>query len=166
MSRNTAAPPFLCWKKTAKAPCWPNCSGAQSREFATESTVKGLATAITYAKNQMLADGELDQLEVEGCDFPALYRTYCQTMREHQWMDYDDQMVYALRILRRCPDLLARLRARWQYLCVDEAQDTSKIQHVILRLLAGGKRQPVPGGGRGSEYLWIPGGLPSGAHPF
>ena len=110
---------------------------AQSREFATESTVKGLATAITYAKNQMLADGELDQLEVEGCDFPALYRTYCQTMREHQWMDYDDQMVYALRILRRCPDLLARLRARWQYLCVDEAQDTSKIQHVILRLLAG-----------------------------
>lgn len=51
---------------------------AQSREFATESTVKGLATAITYAKNQMLADGELDQLEVEGCDFPALYRTYCQ----------------------------------------------------------------------------------------
>ena len=52
-------------------------------------------------------------------------------------MDYDDQMVYALQILRRCPDLLVRLRSRWRWLCVDEAQDTSKIQHAILRMLAG-----------------------------
>ena len=52
-------------------------------------------------------------------------------------MDYDDQMVYALRILRQYPEILRAVQARYQYFCVDEAQDTSKIQHTIIRLLAG-----------------------------
>ncbi len=52
-------------------------------------------------------------------------------------MDYDDQMIYADRILRRCPEILRSFRQKYPYLCVDEAQDTSKIQHGILRLLTG-----------------------------
>ncbi len=55
-------------------------------------------------------------------------------------MDYDDQMVFALRILRRYPDILAHFQSKYPYLCVDEAQDTSKIQHAILRLLAARSR--------------------------
>ena len=110
---------------------------AQSNEFATESTVKALQTAITYTKNQMLKAEELEQVEVEGVDFPAFYRSYGQALRERQQMDYDDQMVYALRILRQYPDILRAMQARYQYLCVDEAQDTSKIQHTIIQLLAG-----------------------------
>ena len=58
-------------------------------------------------------------------------------MKQQGRMDYDDQMVYALNILMRCPELLSEYRARYRYLCVDEAQDTSKIQHRILKLLAG-----------------------------
>ena len=52
-------------------------------------------------------------------------------------MDFDDQMVYAARILRKYPDILGAFQDRYRYLCVDEAQDTSRIQHTILRLLAG-----------------------------
>ena len=43
-------------------------------------------------------------------------------------------------ILHRFPDLLAYYQTRFPYLCVDEAQDTSKIQHKILRLLAARSR--------------------------
>ena len=50
--------------------------------------------------------------------------------------DYDDQMVYALEILRRHPALLREIQERYQYFCVDEAQDTSKIQHRIVHLLS------------------------------
>ena len=112
---------------------------AQSNEFATESTVKALQTAITYTKNQMLKAEELKQVEVEGVDFPAFYRSYGQALQDRQQMDYDDQMVYALRILRQYPDILQAMQARYQYLCVDEAQDTSKIQHTIIQLLAGAR---------------------------
>ena len=109
----------------------------QSKEFATESTVKSLQTALTYAKNQMLKGEALSAVEVEGVDFAAFFAAYDKALRERQLMDYDDQMVYALRIFRQYPEILRAVQARYQYFCVDEAQDTSKIQHTIIRLLAG-----------------------------
>lgn len=109
-------------------------------EFATESTVKSLRTAITYIKNRQLSRQEVEELQVD--DFPVarIYENYCAALRQRGWMDYDDQMVYAARILRRHGDILAYFQEKYRYLCVDEAQDTSKIQHTILRLLAGKAR--------------------------
>ena len=109
----------------------------QSKEFATESMIKALQTALTYAKNQMLKGEALAAIEVEGVDFVAFFAAYDKALRERQLMDYDDQMVYALRILRQYPAILRDFQARYRYFCVDEAQDTSKIQHTIIRLLAG-----------------------------
>ena len=54
-------------------------------------------------------------------------------------MDYDDQMLYAGNILAKSPETLAYFRKRYPYICVDEAQDTSRIQHAIIRRLAGGR---------------------------
>ena len=42
-------------------------------------------------------------------------------------MDYDDQMIYAKTILENYPDILAHFQDAFPYICVDEAQDTSKI---------------------------------------
>lgn len=110
---------------------------SQTNDFATESIVKNLETAITYAKNQMLKGEELAEVQVEGLEFPVFYQSYCKTLRQRHLMDFDDQMVYALQILRRYPQILQAVQARYRWFCVDEAQDTSKIQHVIIRLLAG-----------------------------
>lgn len=113
----------------------------QFEEFATESDLRGLRTQITYIKNRMLRDDELDDLQLDGgLPVAPLYRAYCKTLRARRLMDFDDQLVYALQILHRCPDILADLRRRFQVLCVDEAQDTSLIQHRIIRLLAGDGR--------------------------
>lgn len=51
-------------------------------------------------------------------------------------MDYDDQMVYAKTILERYPHVLAHFQEAFPYICVDESQDTSRIQHAIINLLA------------------------------
>lgn len=109
-----------------------------TREYATESTIKSIQTAITYVKNQMLRDEELAEVEVDGVEFPALYRAYVQALQQQQKMDYDDQMIYARKILRLCPPVLRHFQQRYRYLCVDEAQDTSKIQHSIISILAQG----------------------------
>lgn len=106
-------------------------------EFPAESTVKTLRTAITYVKNMQLSLEEIESLDRDDLPVSSVYRGYCTALRQRGWMDYDDQMVYAARILRQYPDILAAFQARYPYLCVDEAQDTSKIQHTILRLLAG-----------------------------
>ena len=78
-------------------------------------------------------------------------------------MDFDDQMVFTYRIFRQYPDILAHFQCRWPYLCVDEAQDTSKIQHAILRLLAARTRNIFMVRGRGSEHLRLPGSVAPGA---
>ena len=106
-------------------------------EFASESTIKALRTAITYIKNQQLTVAEIEAIQVDGLPVARIYRDYCAALHRQGWMDYDDQMVYAARILRQYGEILAEFQKRYPYLCVDEAQDTSKIQHTILRLLAG-----------------------------
>ena len=55
-------------------------------------------------------------------------------------MDYDDQMVYAYRLLKSVPWLLQYYQDTYPYICVDESQDTSKIQHEIIALLAAKNR--------------------------
>ena len=109
-------------------------------DYPTEQQIKEARTHITYCKNMMLSEADIHRHTVEGMDFPAVYFEYQDYLRRSRLMDFDDQMVFALRILRREPEILARCRARCRWLCLDEAQDTSKIQHAILALLAGESR--------------------------
>lgn len=107
--------------------------------YPTESDLKNVRTLITYIKNMMLNEEELQKLEEESdIRIAGIYRESCRQMREQKLMDYDDQMLYAYNILRKDPGVLAYFQNRYPYICVDEAQDTSKIQHAIIALLAAG----------------------------
>lgn len=107
--------------------------------YPMESDLKNVRTLITYIKNMMLNEEELQKLEEESdIRIAGIYREYCRQMREQKLMDYDDQMLYAYNILRKDPGVLAYFQNRYPYICVDEAQDTSRIQHAIIALLAAG----------------------------
>ena len=106
-------------------------------EYPTESDLKGIKTYITYIKNRMLKDNEIRDLEKEaGCHLLTIYQEYCKELKSRGVMDYDDQMVYAYKLLKVSPELLQYYQEKYPYICVDEAQDTSKIQHEIIALLA------------------------------
>lgn len=108
--------------------------------YATESDLKGIRSTITYIKNMILTSDEIRQLdEEEDYKVSEIYKAYNDELHARKLMDYDDQMVYAYNILRRSSDTLQHFRDQYSYICVDEAQDTSRIQHEIIRLLAGGK---------------------------
>lgn len=104
--------------------------------FATENDIRNISTAISYVKNMRLQASEIEKMEVDVKKFPEIYREYNAQLRQRGLIDYDDQMVYALKILESCPEILAYFQDLYQYICVDEAQDTSKIQHDIINLLA------------------------------
>lgn len=105
--------------------------------YPTESDLKNVRTMITYIKNMMLNDKEIQKLEEESdIRIRGIYQAYCSQMREKKWMDYDDQMLYAYKMLRMDSRLLEHFQNLYPYICVDEAQDTSKIQHAIIALLA------------------------------
>lgn len=105
--------------------------------YPTESDLKGIKTWITYIKNMMLGEEEIKKLEKEAeCHLLEIYKAYCNELRNRKCMDYDDQMIYAYKLLRSSPELLNYYQNMFPYICVDEAQDTSRIQHEIIALLA------------------------------
>lgn len=105
--------------------------------YATESDLQTVRTLITYIKNSMLTDEEIREMDkTADMKISAIYKEYNTWLREQKLMDYDDQMVYAYTMLQRFPELLRLYQDKFLYLCVDEAQDTSKIQHAIIALLA------------------------------
>lgn len=106
--------------------------------FPSENDLSDLATRITYIKNRMLSKEEIARLNAE-CDYDLakIYEAYRREMRARSLMDFDDQLVYAYTMFRSAPALLDAFWDRYSYIMVDEAQDTSKIQHAIIELLAG-----------------------------
>ena len=108
------------------------------KDYPTESDVREARTLITYCKNMCLDDDGIKALEMDAA-MPVLdiYKEYNAYLRSNKLMDFDDQMTYACRMLESSPELLAAYRDKYRYICVDEAQDTSKIQHAIINLLSG-----------------------------
>ena len=107
------------------------------RVYPTDGDLKNIRTLITYIKNMMLNEDEIEALDEEAeCKISVIYREYCSKLKELQMIDYDDQMVYAYVMLKKIPWLLEYFQELYPYICVDEAQDTSKIQHAIIALLA------------------------------
>lgn len=129
-------PPDLIQNENDTAPLLTRLWQETNHEYPTESTLKDLRTAITYIKNMCLTDDELDALETDIDNLPELYRGYQRALKAGHRMDYDDQLCFALQILRGAPAVAKAFRGRYQYFCVDESQDTSKVQHEIIRVLA------------------------------
>lgn len=106
-------------------------------EYADENDKKDVQSQITYIKNICLTQEDIDDIKIGSTAIGPIYREYCQRMRENRQMDYDDQMVYAHRILLKYPKILEHFKRRYRYIFIDEAQDASKIQHLLVKLLAG-----------------------------
>ncbi|KJS32594.1 MAG: hypothetical protein VR64_05790 [Desulfatitalea sp. BRH_c12] len=67
-------------------------------------------------------------------------QVYAQRKREHHFMDYDDLLVYLLRLLSDHHDIRRRISDMYEYIMVDEYQDTNAMQAEIVFLLAGSHR--------------------------
>ncbi len=75
----------------------------------------------------------LDEIEV-------IYEKYKIEKIRHKFFDYDDLLVYLLRILKEFPDIRKKISAKYSHIMVDEFQDTNKIQAEIIYFLASENR--------------------------
>ena len=67
----------------------------------------------------------------------AIYTDYQRALTYRGAVDFDDLIRLAIDLLENDAEFLERLHYRWPYILEDEAQDSSKLQEQILRLLAG-----------------------------
>lgn len=99
---------------------------------------------IRQAKDELLTPADLSAGLVSRADDLALaricseiYADYDRALRYRGAVDFQDLIRLALTVLRRDADYLEALRRKWVYILEDEAQDSSRLQEDILRLLAG-----------------------------
>ena len=108
------------------------------KENATQNDIVELEAAFAYIKNMMLSDEQIDELDADIPDIKGMFSDYCALLKSSRLMDFNDQMVFADYALQNDAELLDEYKRKYRYICVDEAQDTSKIQHKIIKRLAEG----------------------------
>ena len=99
---------------------------------------------IRQAKDELLAPIDIfkrlekyqgDLLLAQIC--AEIYQDYDKALAYRGAVDFQDLIRLALKVLRDESDFLAALQRKWVYILEDEAQDSSRLQEDILRLLAG-----------------------------
>ena len=63
------------------------------------------------------------------------YKNYALKMGEKGWYDYDDMIIWVLKAFRENEEILRKYQERYQYILVDEFQDTSGSQNELLKFL-------------------------------
>ncbi len=85
----------------------------------------------------------------------GVYATYQRLLEEAEALDFNDLLLQTVELFDRQPDVLARWQARWQYVLVDEYQDTNRVQYRLVNHLASAHRNLcVVGDPDQSVYGW------------
>lgn len=107
-----------------------------STELWDPKTIRG---RISYAKNNLLTPDTLaHQARSEKDAVTAqVWRYYENIMRESNALDFDDLLVETWKLLDGYADIRAYYQNKWQYIHVDEYQDTNTVQYNITKLLVG-----------------------------
>ncbi len=98
---------------------------------------------ISHFKNNDLDVDEVDSVVaygVYGRQWSDIYRAYQKSLFNKNAMDFDDILIQTLRLFRQYPAVLDTYRQRFQYILVDEYQDTNMVQYELVRLLSSGHK--------------------------
>lgn len=118
---------------------------------------RAILGTISNAKNDLLDEvayenqaGDMYTQIVAKC-----YKAYQAELRQSEAMDFDDLIMLTLRLFDQNPDVLAYYQQRYQYIHVDEYQDTNHAQYQLVKLLASRfKNICVVGDADQSIYGW------------
>ena len=98
----------------------------------------GIRNQISSCKNEMVtpekyskfALGDYEQIVYE------TYREYEQTLKENNAVDFDDLLLLPIKLFNEHIDVLEKYQERFQYVLIDEYQDTNETQYIMSKMIA------------------------------
>jgi DNA helicase-2/ATP-dependent DNA helicase PcrA len=120
-------------------------------------TPRTVLSRISWAKNHMLDPQEiyLESADPKNERIAHIYEEYRKELRKANAMDFDDLLLEATRLLKSVASAREYYNRRFQYLLVDEYQDTNRPQYELMRVLAGeGHNVCAVGDEDQSIYSW------------
>ena len=100
---------------------------------------RALLSAISSAKDNLVSvrEYELDAAnDFNKAVYAKVYREYQETLKKNNALDFDDIIVKTVELFQSCPEILDNYQERFQYVMVDEYQDTNTAQFELIKLLA------------------------------
>ena len=107
-----------------------------NEEFINEDKLEELNGILGYMSNMMLNEKYFDKEICEIDNIKEIYLQYKSILEKNDYMDYDRMLTLCYEILVNNKSLLNKYRNKYEHIMVDEAQDTSVVQHKIIELLA------------------------------
>ena len=93
---------------------------------------------ISFIKNELLTDALLDKYfntEVEK-KVIEIYHEYLKVLKKNNSVDFDDLLKLPVELFKRHSDVLERYQEHYQYILIDEYQDTNEVQYKLSKMLA------------------------------
>jgi len=112
---------------------------------------------ISWAKNHMLDPQELYLQSADATTekIAQIFEAYRQELRKANALDFDDLLLETVRLLKSSQEVRERYQRRYQYLMIDEYQDTNRPQYELMKLLASAQHNVcVVGDEDQSIYSW------------
>ena len=125
-----------------------------SVESVPVNTVQSL---ISRAKNSFILPGEFHK---NAADYnqqktSEIYALYSKKLKENNALDFDDLLIKPIELFNAHPEILAELQESFQYIMIDEYQDTNRAQYLVAKMLGAMHRNIfVVGDDAQSIYSW------------
>ncbi len=111
---------------------------AAAKVSTSHTSPEQIAAVISRAKNRLVGPEMMQGQSLRANETVAarVYPVYQQQLLTANAVDFDDLLFHVARLLRECPELRGELDERYQYIMVDEYQDTNLAQYAIVRSLS------------------------------
>lgn len=100
---------------------------------------RAVLSQISSAKNRMQSPEEFaaeNAADYYKSRIAEIYKRYQQALKDSNGLDFDDILMLTVMLFEKCPEVLSYYRRKFQYILVDEYQDTNPVQYRLVRLLA------------------------------
>ncbi|MDA1277463.1 MAG: ATP-dependent helicase [Verrucomicrobia bacterium] len=102
-----------------------------------ERVIQNYLDQFSVVKRNLLSIQEIEEKYSEHGSFLQIYAAYQDALLQSGGMDFDDILVFAVRILLEQPWCAQIYRAKYKHLCVDEAQDLNRAQYEFVKAFCG-----------------------------
>jgi len=122
-----------------------------------QTTPRSVLAHISWAKNHMLDPQEvyLQSADPKTERVAQIYAEYKKELAKANALDFDDLLLETVRLLKAASSVREYYNRRFQYILVDEYQDTNRPQYELMRLLAGARHNVCAVGDEDqSIYSW------------
>lgn len=100
--------------------------------------VKYILNKISFAKNEGLSPEQYEKFMKGALDEAVIriYKRYVNALKRNNSVDFDDLLIMPLEIFKKSDEVMDKYQEHYQYILVDEYQDTNGVQYDLCKMLA------------------------------